>query len=142
MDEDAKRLLAAIRQDLAGRQKSAAMTVYPDVSQGTAEARMSRLLAGEFGDAVWRTLALLLREQPPPHALLDVLAELAHVTWTPQRRDPAETLAHVEERQLELLDLMRSLTSEVHDAREMLAEARRGPARAPATRPDTGRRRA
>ena len=54
MNEDERALLTALRADLAGRQKAIALTVYPDATPGTAESRMSRLLAGEFGDAVWR----------------------------------------------------------------------------------------
>jgi len=122
--EDA--LLFALRADLAGRQKSTALTVYPDATSGTAEARMSRLLAGEFGDAVWRTLAAVLRDGAPH--LLAAIGDLAGCDWTPRKRDAAdlrtealEQLGHVRE-QLELI------SRDLREADELNHE-RRGPHR-------------
>lgn len=66
MEEGPKRLLEGLRQSLAREQKSAALTVYPDQSPGSAESRMSRLLSGEFGDAVWRAIDHALRVNPTP----------------------------------------------------------------------------
>lgn len=126
MDEDAKRLLSALRQDVAGRQKFLALTVYADATPATAEARFSRLLAGEFGDAVWRTLALVLRGEA--HATLAVLSDLASVDFTARRRDPAATLEQVSEQLALQLEALGSLAGQVETVREELAE-RRGPVR-------------
>lgn len=122
--KDAQTLLAALREDLAGRQKAVALTVYDDATPATAESHMSRLASGASGDAVWRTLALVLREGAPH--LLTAIADLANATWTPRTRDAAELrtealaeLAHVREQLDHIADELRDAdTAELREGRK------------------------
>lgn len=131
-NKDAKALLAALRADLAGRQKAVALTVYDDATPATAESHMSRLVTGESCGAVWRTLAVLLRDGSP--SLLAAIADLADCELTPRQRDPAALRAEAVEALAGVREQLESIAAELRDAdtAELREAERRGPHR---TRP-------